>query len=179
VVELAFMAVVASWEEFLEDSLVRYVAGAKTAGNYRPTPKFGLASSITHAYQVVTQNPGYNAQRDYLKVTDPNWVRTSASFMFSAHPYACLQNKTDLLKHASSIRNRVAHSSEKCRADFKSTALYFLQPVSGKLSQGYSPGKLLISPVQRHFGQVAVQQGLSHFEAYLRMYEALAGQIVP
>lgn len=179
VVELAFMAVVASWEEFLEDSLVRYVAGAKTSSNYRPTPKFGLASNITHAYQIVSQNANYDSQRDYLKVTDPNWVRNSASFIFSAHTYACLQTKSDLIKHASAIRNRVAHSSEKCRTDFKATALYFLQPANGKLSQGYGPGKLLLTPVQRHFGQRPVHQGLTHFEAYLQMYESLAMQIVP
>ena len=173
------MAVVASWEEFLEDSLVRYVAGAKTASSYRPTPKFGLASNISHAYQIVSQNSTYDQQRDYLKVTDPNWVRNSASFIFKVHTYNCLQTKTDLIKHASAIRNRVAHSSEKCRADFRSTALHFLQPASGKLAQGYGPGKLLLTPVQRHFGQPAVQQGLTHFEAYLRMYEALAQQIVP
>ncbi len=179
VVELAFMAIVASWEEFLEDSLVRYVAGAKTASNYRPTPKFGLASNITHAYQIVSQNANYDRQRDYLKVTDPNWVRNSASFIFSAHTYTFLQTKTDLIRHASAIRNRVVHNSEKCRTDFKATALYFLQPANGKLSQGYGPGKLLLSSVQRHFGQRAVQQGLTHFEAYLQMYDSLAAQIVP
>jgi hypothetical protein len=173
VVELAFMAVVASWEEFLEDSLVRYVAGAKTASGYRPTPKFGLASGIPHAYQILSQDTKFDPQRDYLKVTDPNWVRSTAAFIFSAHPYTHLQPKTDLIKHASAIRNRIAHSSEKCRTDFKTTALYFLQPASGKLTQGYSPGKLLLSKVQRHFGQTAVQKGHTVFEAYLQMYESL------
>lgn len=35
VVELAFMGVVAAWEEFLEATLVRYVAGAKTTSGYQ------------------------------------------------------------------------------------------------------------------------------------------------
>lgn len=179
VVELAFMAVVAAWEEFLEDSLVRYVAGAKSTSGYKPTPKFGIASGILHAYQILSQDSKFDPTRDYLKVTDPNWVRNSASFIFSVHSYTHLNTKTDLIKHASAIRNRVAHSSEKCRTDFKATAIYFLQPANGKLTQGYTPGKLLLSNVQRHFGQAAVQKGLTVFEAYLQMYESLAKQIAP
>ena len=179
VIELAFMAVVAAWEEFLERSLVRYQAGAQTPTDYRPTPKFGLANTIQHAYELLSQDPNYDSTKNYLKVSDPRWVRSSADFFFRVHPYNCLQAKTDLLKHASSIRNRVAHASEKCRSDFKAAAIHFLQPANGTLSQGYGPGKLLIDPIQRHFGQQAEQNGLSHFEAYLRMYESLANDIVP
>lgn len=179
VVELAFMGVVAAWEEFLERSLVRYVAGATTAGGYRPTPKYGLANNIQHAYKILSQDPKYDVTRHYLKATDPAWVCSSADFVFSAHPYGSLQAKADLIGHASTIRNRVAHSSEKCRSEFKATAVHFLHPPNGTLSQGYGPGKLLLDPVQRHFGQQVTQQQVSHFEAYLRMFEALADTIVP
>ncbi|MEN3162250.1 hypothetical protein WI697_09430 [Tistrella mobilis] len=179
VVELAFMGVVASWEEFLERALVRYVAGAKTVHNYAPTPKFGLATSLAHSYQVLSGNPNFDRSKDYLKVSDPKWVTNSADFYFSAHGFGDIVKNSNLLKHASAIRNRVAHASQKCRTDFRATAIYFLNPSNNKLSRGYGPGDLLLSPVLRHFGQPAVQARKSHFTAYSDLYKSLANKVVP
>lgn len=179
VVELAFMGMVAAWEEFLELVLVRYVAGAATASGYRPTPKYGLANSIQHSYELVSQDSRYDQFKDYLKVTDPKWVTQRADFFFSAHPFGVLTTKTDLIKHATSIRNRIAHESDKCKSDFKDTAIHFLQPTNNTLTQGYGPGKLLLEPVQRHFGQSVVQRKLDHFDAYTELFEQLANDIVP
>jgi hypothetical protein len=179
VVELAFMGLVAAWEEFLEQALVRYVAGAKADNGYQPTPQYGLAKDISHAYELLSRDPSYDPTKHFLKVTDPKWVRTSADFFFSSHPFATVQQNAALLSHASSIRNRVAHSSKKCKATFKETALHFLKPTSGKLTKGYTPGDLLLADVQHHFGTQVVQARLTHFEAYAKLYEALAGKIVP
>lgn len=179
VVELAFMGVVASWEEFLEMALVRYVAGAKTKAGYAPTPRFGRATSIAHAYQVLSNNAKFDPAKDYLKVTDPKWVTNSADFLFSSHGFSDIKAKSDLLGHASSIRNRVAHSSDKCRAEFRATAIHFLQPANGLLTKGYAPGDLLVAPVARHFGQPAIQAGKPHFAAYTDLYKSLADKAVP
>ena len=179
VVELAFMGTVASWEEFLERALVRYAAGAKTKNGYAPTPKFGRAHSIEHAYQVLSGNPKFDKNKDYLKVSDPKWVTNTADFLFSTHGFGELKTKSQLLGFASTIRNRVAHSSDKCRSDFKITALEFLQPQNGKLTKGYGPGDLLMAKVLRHFGQSAVQTQKTHFEAYMELFKILAGKIVP
>jgi len=179
VVGLAFMGLIASWEEFLERTLVRYVTGAKTASSYQPTLKAGRANTIKHAYQLLSMDPNYNPDRSYLKVTDTRWLRKVADFYFSVHPYTCLQNQTDLLKNASNIRNRVAHDSTKYKADFKATALHFLQPANNKLTQGYGPANLLLAPVQRHFGQAAVNQQTTHLAAYADLFRDLAKQIVP
>ncbi|WP_186124269.1 hypothetical protein [Burkholderia gladioli] len=179
IIELAFMGVVAAWEEFLERALVRYVANGATRNGYRPTPKFGLANSIEHAYQFLSRDTAYDPSKDYLKANDPKWVWTTADFVFSSHPFSCLQTKASLLRHASSIRNRVAHDSQKCKADFKRTAIDFLRPAGGTLVQGYSAGRLLEAPVQRHFGATFISAGNSHFEAYLEMFVQLAADIVP
>lgn len=179
VIELAFMGAVASWEEFLERTLVRYVAGATTKTGYAPTPKVGRAISLKHAYQVLSGNPKFDNEKDYLKVSDPKWVTNSADFLFSAHSFGELRAKNNLLGHATTIRNRVAHSSEKCRADFKTTVVHFLKPVGGKLSKGYGPGDLLMAEVERHFGQSTLQAKKKHFEAYLDLLESLADKIVP
>lgn len=179
VIELAFMGVVASWEEFLEMALVRYVAGAKTKSGYAPTPKFGLAISIQHAYEVISNNAKYDPAKDYLKVTEPKWVTNTADFFFSVHGFAGVKASADLLGHATSIRNRVAHSSEKCRLEFKKTAIHFLAPPDDKLAKGYGPGDLLMEPVARHFGQLAIQQNKNHFMAYADLFEKLAVAAVP
>ena len=179
VVELAFMGMVASWEEFLEVSLVRYVAGGKAGSGYAPVPKFGLANDIAHAYELLSRDSAYDPLKHYLKVTDTKWVRSSADFFFETHPFSALQTKTDLMLQATSIRNRVAHSSMKCRADFKATVLHFLHPTSGMLKQGYTPGDLLLSKAVRHFPQLTLSTNCSHFEAYALLYENLATTIVP
>lgn len=179
VVELAFMGMVASWEEFLELTLVRYMAGAKTKAGYSPTPKYGRANTLMHAYQIISSKSNFDPMKDYLKVSDPKWVTNSADFHFSQHGYADVKAKFDLLTHASAIRNRVAHSSDKCRAEFKKTAIHFLAPQNGKLKQGYGPGDLLLVPVARHFESSAIQANKKHFEAYADLYRTLAAKIVP
>lgn len=179
VTELAFMGVVSAWEEFLERTLVRYVAGAVANSGYSPTHKYGAGNSISHAYELLSQSANYDPQKHYLKVSEPRWVWRMADFFFSQHTYLCLSNKNDLLKGANAIRNRVAHDSEKCKADFKSTAIWFLNPPNGQLQQGHGPGALLTMPVQRNFGQPIVQSGISHFKAYMQLYEQLAQSIVP
>lgn len=179
VVELAFMGVVAAWEEFLERALVRYVAGASCDSGYSPTHKYGSGNSLTHAYELLSQSSNYDPQRDYLKVSDPRWVWRTADFFFARHPFGNLNSKSELLTKANSIRNRIAHESDKCKADFKDAAIWFLQPASGQLTQGYGPGALLTSPVQRRFPQPIVQANTTHFEAYMSLYEELANVLVP
>lgn len=105
----------------------------------------------SHAYQILSGNSKFDPQKGYLKVGDPKWVTNSADFFFSQHGYGDVKEKTEILGHASSIRNRVAHSSEKCRYEFKVMAFYFLASPSQKLEKGYGPGNLLMENVARHF----------------------------
>lgn len=179
VAELAFMAVVSAWEEFLESTLVRYVAGARTDSGFSPFHKFGSGNSVSHAYEILSQNAKYDPQRHYLKVTDPRWVWRTADFFFRRHSYGCLRNNEALIRAANDIRNRVAHESIKCRADFKKTAVWFIQPSQGNLTQGFGPGSLLTMQVQRHFNQQIVQGGHSHFESYMQLFEGLSRDVVP
>lgn len=177
VVALAFMGMISAWEEFLERTLVRYIAGAITTGGYRPALKVGQASSIEHAYQVISQKSNYDPEKDYLKVSDPGWVLSTCEFFFRVHPYGCIRNNADLIKKANLIRNRVAHHSTKCKTDFKTVALHFMQFQNGKLPQSYGPGNLLLEQATRHFGQQA--QNGNYFTACARRFEWMANQIVP
>lgn len=176
---LAFMGVIAAWEEFLERTLVRYLAGAATDSGHAMTPKFGRAINIGHAYELLSQDANYDPSKHYLKVSDARWVWRTADFFFSQHHYGLLASKPDLLSNANRIRNRIAHDSDKCKADFKSAAIWFLHPANESLTKGFSPGALLLSPATRNFGATLNGAGVSHFEAYMRVYEGLANGIVP
>ena len=179
VVELAFMAIVAAWEEYLEATLIRYVAGAKTASGYAPTPKFGIASNIGHAYQVLSGKTTFNPESDYIKASDAAWVRSKANFVFSSHPYNCLTPRAQQLSAANTIRNRVAHASIKCKAEFKTVALQLLAlPVNGKLKQSFTAGNLLLVPTTANFG-AAIPANSNHFNAFVHIYTHLAHTIVP
>ncbi|MDX5433502.1 MAG: hypothetical protein LPK20_08030 [Halomonas sp.] len=177
IIELAFMGMVSAWEEFLEASLVRYMTGAQAANGYCPTPKYGRAKDLNHAYEILSHDPDYKRSKDYLKVTEPRGVWRTADFFFSAHPYGALNGKEGLIRHASAIRNRVAHNSEKCKQSFKTTACALL--ATKQLTSGYQPGTLLTTPIQRAFPASYVARGLSHFDAFAELYEDLAKIIVP
>lgn len=179
IVELAFLGLVSSWEELLERTLVRYVAGAKTKSGYGPTPKYGTAKNVSQAYEIVTRDSKYDPATKYLKGNDAKWFWTQADFFFSVHTFGCLKSQNSLLLHANAIRNRVAHDSEKCKADFKATAIDFLHPPSNKLSQSYSPGRLLMEVATRHFSPQTIAKGQTHFAAYADLLEMLAKKIVP
>jgi hypothetical protein len=173
------MGVISAWEEFLERSLVRYLAGASTNAGYAATPKFGRATDLGHAYELLSQDANYDPLRHYLKVSDARWVWRTADFFFAQHRYGSLTPKSDLLSNANRVRNRIAHDSDKCKADFKSAAVWFLQPANGNLTKGYSPGALLLATATRNFGNPLNAAGVTHFEAYMRVFEGLANSIVP
>lgn len=111
--------------------------------------------------------------------TEPKWVRSNADYFFQKHCFGALTTNTVLIEHATAIRNRIAHSSEKCRTDFKSSAIAFLQPANGKLVKGYMVGNLLLATATRLFPPPLLQAQLTHFDAYARLFEEMAITIVP
>jgi hypothetical protein len=179
--EMVFLGIVGAWEEFLEQSLVRYAMGVATQSGYHPTMICPACGTRMLAYQAISRNPTYNPSVDYLNMSNPSVVVRIANRLFSAHTFTCLGNQANLLNSAVNIRNRVAHKSSKSRAAFVGTAKWFLQPQNNQtpLSQSFSPGALLAKNVQRHFGAAFTQGGVTHLEAYLRLYEDLANRIVP
>ncbi len=177
IIEHAFLGFIAAWDEFLERALVRYVAGGKTSTNYAPLPKFGLAKDISQAYQFLSKNPHFRVGIDYLRSSDPKWYCTEADFIFSQHPFGVLKSKQQILQYTTSIRNRIAHNSDKCRTDFKVTAIAMLAPPKGKLPHGYGPGDLLRERAILYFGSSTTN--ISYFQAYLDTMKMLACHIIP
>ncbi len=179
VVELAFMGVVASWEDFLEQVLVRYLAGAKTDSGYQPTLRMGATSGIAHSYEVIMGDPKFNPYKNYIGFGSPNDVINAAKlFLDHGQPFQnVIHPKIETLKNAVRIRNRTAHSSSKCITDFVDTAKKMLG--QDKLRQSYRPADLLEAKAERGFGNSAKDRGITYFEALMEMYEDLAKGIVP
>ena len=182
VVELAFLGVIGSWEEFLEQTLVRYIAGAKCDNDYKPDLRLGKAADITHAYHLITGDPKFDPGKGFIGLSNPSTtVDMARLFLEGGHPYSsAFRGKEELLDHANRLRNRVAHSSTKAREDFKKTARRLLnRGTQGKLTQGYRVGDLLVAPAKQHFGSSAANRKLPFFKAYMEMFQKLALKIVP
>lgn len=84
------------------------------------------------------------------------------------------------LKHGVKVRNRVAHASEKSRADFREAANCIMgRPTSSPLGKGYRVGELLTTNATAYFGTATPSLNITIFEAYMRLYAQLAEDIVP
>ena len=182
VVELAFLGVIGSWEEFLEQTLVRYIAGAKCDNDYKPILRLGKAADITHAYHLISGDPKFDPAKGFIGLSNPTTtVDMARLFLEGGRPYtSAFKGQEELLADANRLRNKVAHSSTKAREDFKRTARRLLNLGSqGRLTQGYRVGDLLVTQADRHFGSSAAHRQLTFFKAYMEMFNALAKKIVP
>jgi len=176
-VELAFLGLVANWEEFLEQSFVRYLAGAKSKVGGSPPLRLGKASGISHAYHVLSGDPGYDPARNYSKFGEPKWVIDTARIYFeTGAPYATRMTAyLEALQAAVKMRNRVAHNSEKCREDFKKIARTHLAiSPTAKLTQGFSVGDLLMKKPVAIFSNKVKARYSTYFDAYCGLYRYLA-----
>jgi hypothetical protein len=182
VVELAFLGLVSKWEEFLEDTFVRYMAGAKSPNGFSPTFRLGKATDIAHSYHVVSGDFSFDPKRNYSKFGEPRWVIDTARIYFeNGVPYSPrMQAYIEPLQSAVKIRNRVAHGSEKCKEDFKKVAKVHLGlQQAAKLKQGYTAGDLLVTKPVAVFKASLQARYQTYFETYCDLYRYLANQIVP
>jgi hypothetical protein len=147
VVGLAFLSVVAAWEEYLENSFLRYMTGAKSESLYSPKMRIGKCKSTTHALQVLTGVIKTNDAARFSRWNDYDWVTARASIFFQkGEPYSLISSRfQQRLKDAQIIRNRVAHSSLKARHQFKRMVnLNVGEHPNSPLDFGFSPGKYLV-----------------------------------
>lgn len=176
--ELAFMGMVSAWEDFLEQTTMRYLAGGKAGSGYAPQLRLSACSDIGHAYKVYSGMPKFDPTRDYLDWRVPTTVVDRAKVFFAGgHPYdGPLLLYAPRLKDALRLRDRSAHSSRKANDQFKEVA----RQLRGRaLHQGYRVGDLLRSQCTGNFGFKAISSGKTVFEAYVGLYRDAAGRIVP
>ncbi len=173
---LAFLSVLSGWEEFVEVSFIRYLAGSKTRSGYAPKLRIGGCESLGHAYDIFSGQLNFDPTRRYLNWSTFQMVIDKAGLFFeNAEPFSLVTSQEiNKINDANIVRNRVAHGSQKCKADFKKAALRILNRPS--LHQGFDVGMLLLSSPATQFPSTGK---VDLFEAYIEFFENLRNRLVP
>lgn len=135
VFETAFLRVMLGWESFLEDIFLHYLCG-RTGINGASFTTLVTPRSIDAARDVIVGDQEYVewSTRDTIKKRTEKWLGTSTVFL------AGLDRVPDL-KQMHRVRNRIAHSSSKAKADF---ALARIELVPGHdVFYGFGAGMVL------------------------------------
>ncbi len=115
IVELTFVRMCASWEEFLETSFVCYMTGTKTASGFGPV-RYVLAPDKNHASAII------RGDREYVRWTTPSSLSDRARLCFKeGDPYSrVIDSVSNDMQDINTVRNAVAHSSIGAFEKFKS-----------------------------------------------------------
>ena len=187
VVGLAFLSIVSAWEEYLENSFLRYMAGAQYGASHSPKLRIGRCRNTIHARQVLTGTINSNDAVRFMRWNDYSWVLSSATIHFNkGEPYSKLsQLYQSRLRDAQIIRNRVAHSSSRARTQFKRMLNANIgDPKDTPLPYGMSPGKYLVyNKPEIVFGKAWVDSKDCYwpdiFECYVHMYWEICDLLTP
>jgi len=187
IVGLAFLSAVAAWEEYVEETFLRYMSGATSETGYAPQLLVGTCQNRAHALRVLTAAFGHSVGSRNLRWHDFAWVQHIAKVFFRrGEPYSQIpKHHLKWLEHANVIRNRVAHNSANARKSFKRLANQYLgeQP-DAPLPKGFSPGQLLVCSNLTEADQLLISSDIVYewdclFVAYLNIFEDLAFRLTP
>lgn len=182
IIELAFLSMVGSWEEFLGASFMRYLCASKSPSGFTPPINQGMKQpSLKTAFKTLFKElKGWEPTlgRDYLSLTNIDKVTKAAKrFFVNGEPYSqTLTEYKSQLGIAQKARNRIAHDSEHCKKEFN----HVVKEMRGTLRSGYSVGLFLLGSPQPVFlpaTEEAHQTDL--FTAYANLYAKLALEIAP
>lgn len=76
------MGVVSEWEDFVEQTFVRYLSTGKSDNDYTAPHKVGIAKNMQHSYELISGNASFDPSKDYLRFSDPKWTLVKADFFF-------------------------------------------------------------------------------------------------
>lgn len=132
--ESVYLRIFSAWESFVEDVLVRFMAGHETPG-HRPT----RVSSCPRLSSVTSARVYLYGNKDYLLWHNPLTSANRIAGYISASPVELvLRSKQSRLQAFADIRHRIAHDSDDSKAKFSLAALM----IAGSEYNG-KPGKLL------------------------------------
>jgi hypothetical protein len=139
ITELAFLRIFIAWENFLEESFIRYLVGAKSPSGYSPkrfvnTPNMEIAKKI-----ILGERSEYIRWNSSGKV-----IARSETYFKGGEPYGnVLRGAATDLNDMNVIRNRITHMSTISKAKF----INFVRRRFGHGKRGMTPGRLLLTPL--------------------------------
>ena len=185
-VSLAFLSAVAAWEDFVEDVYLGYLCGYAAPGGYQPRMLAGPAQNKTHALKLAAGEWNSKEAERKLRWNSFKWVQGISKVHFAPSNVFVKVPAQDVawLDLAQIVRNRVAHNSEKAKAQFK-VALNLLvnNDKNEPLPRGFSPGKFLVYRTDSDKELMSLAQDHHYwpdvFEGYISLWERLANELCP
>ena len=162
-VELAFLKSFLAWERFLEESFVLYLLG-KRAPRGRKPHRFAVPPDAKAARELISGN------RPFAKWDGAATLDRASLFFRGGRPYTtAIEPRRHMLKEAQTVRNAIAHESQRAQQLFEALVRNQLGTLPPKATVGW----FLSTPVP------AVVPPQSFVEHYLYGMESVACQIVP
>ena len=159
---MAFLDMFLAWEDFLEESFIRYMCGAVTKTRYRPKV-YVAPVSLDHALRFFIVKP-----RDYVEWSSGQQVIERAEMVFhDGEPYkSSIRPLLTDLDDMRQIRNAIAHHSGASLRKFETVVRRLL----GSRPRGLNPGLFL--------GLTHVGNGKTYIEHYKDVLSVAASRIV-
>ncbi len=138
IAELAFLRLFMSWENFLEESFVRYLVGAKSLSGQEPA-RFVNPPTMQITLQIIS-----GETREFVKWNSASEVIARSKIYFKdGEPYTtALESITVDLNEMNTVRNRIAHKSKISQQKFND----FIRRTFGHGISGMTPGRFLLTP---------------------------------
>lgn len=132
--ELAFVRLFLAWEEFLEESLVRYLCGYSHIHG-QETPLAGqYYSTLDSARSAV------RGGRDYVLWHNPDQVvKRAQRWLDNSRHELIIGSSIGRLEYFAAIRHRIAHSQSHARAQFDAATMALI----ARRYKGGRPGRFL------------------------------------
>jgi len=138
--EMSFLQIFLAWEDFLDQTFIGYMCGGKTASGYRPK-SFIKPINMKHARDVL------RGARPFVDWLNGQEVIDRAKLYFNdGEPYCkALQGALVKLDEMKTIRNAIAHRSEKSRLELENCC----RRIHGYRLRRLSPGLLLMTVAKK------------------------------
>lgn len=161
VVELSFLRLYTSWEEFIEQAFVRYMCGATTSTGYSPK-RYVQPLNLRHAFNICTQGRAY---ADWMRLDEV--IQKSKLYFEDGEPFKnALGSAATALDEMKTIRNRITHGSEHSNKEFRQVVMNRI----GVSQKNMVPGRFLLI--------ISTKNGLSLFEEYANTLLAICDLVV-
>lgn len=162
IAELSFLRIFIAWENFLEDSFLRYLVGAESPSGYSPRirmtfPNMKVAANII------------KGERDYVKWNSYNVVVQRSEIYFEdGQPYKdTFISVSEDLNAMNIIRNRIAHKSKYSKEKFSN----FVRRTFGHGRRGMTPGRFLLTRKDQ-------TSNITYLEYYVEIIKTVSIQII-